>query len=104
MVPTKESLMIKSAYGVLRKYQRPELQCIFVFEIVCTLFWFCGVFIYGSATSSRCGFYCGFNASFGDAFKLNNVGFDRPPTIYTTDLVTVLGIAYYMKWLTSIRQ
>ena len=60
--------------------------------------------IYGSTTSSHYGFYCGFNASFGDAFKLNNVGFDRPRTIYTTDLVTVLGIAYYMKWLTSIRQ
>ena len=85
---------------VSKKYQRPKLRRIFVFEIVCTLFWFCGVFIYGSAASS----HCGFNASFGNAFKLNNVGFDGPSMVYIAGLVTVRGIAYYIKWLTSIRQ
>ena len=85
---------------VSKKYQRPKLRRIFVFEIVCTLFWFCGVFIYGSVASS----HCGFNASFGNAFKLNNVGFDGPSMVYIAGLVTVRGIAYYIKWLTSIRQ
>ena len=89
---------------VSKKYQRPELRCIFVFLIVCTLCWFCGVFIYDSAASSRCGFYCGFNASLGNAFMLSNVGFDQPPTIYTASLVTVQGIVYNIKWLSSIRQ
>ena len=89
---------------VSRKYQRPELRRIFVFEIVCTLFWFCGVFIYGSIASSHCGFYCGFNASFGNAFKLNNVGFDGPSMVYIAGFVTVRSIAYYIKWLTSIHQ
>ena len=85
---------------VSKKYQRPKLRRIFVFEIVCTLFWFCGVFIYGFVASS----HCGFNASFGNAFKLNNVGFDGLSMVYIAGLVTVRGIAYYIKWLTSIRQ
>lgn len=62
------------------------------------------MFIYGSAASSRYGFYCGFNASFGNAFRLSNVGFDGPLTVYTFGLVTVWGIAYYIKWPTFIRQ
>ena len=71
-----------------------------VFFIVCTLYWFCGVFIYGSATSSR----CGFNASLGNAFMLSNVGFNGPPMVYTVGLVIVRGIVYYIKWLSSICQ
>ena len=69
---------------------------------MCTLYWFCGVFIYGSATSSRCGFYCGFNASLGNVSMLSNVGFNGPLTVYITGLVIVRGIVYYIKWLSSI--
>ena len=41
---------------------------------------------------------------FGNAFKLSNVGFDGPPTVYTANIVTVRGIVYHIKWLVSIRQ
>ena len=68
--------------------------------IVCTLYWLCGVFIYGSVASSR----CDFNASLGNASMLSNVGFDGPPTIYTVGLITVWGIIYYIEWLSSIHQ
>ena len=74
------------------------------FLIVCTLYWFCGVFIYGFVASSCCGPYCGFNASLGNASMFSNVGFDGPPMVYTVGLVTVRGIVYYIKRLPSIRQ
>ena len=68
-----------------REYQRLEL-CILIIR---TLYWFCGGFIYGATASSRCGFYCSFNASIGNASMLSNVGFDGPPTVYTAGLVIV---------------
>ena len=71
---------------------------------MCTLFWFWRVFIYGFTTSRRCGLYCSLNASFGNAFRLNNVGFDEPPMVYTIGLVIIQGIEYFIKWLVSIRQ
>ena len=67
---------------------------------MCTLYWFCGVFIYGSSASS----HCGFNASLGNASTLSNVGLDGPPTVYTAGLVTIRGIVYYIKWLSSVCQ
>ena len=68
--------------------------------IIRTLYWFCGVFIYGVASSS----HCGFNASLDNASMLINVGFDGPPTVYTASFVTIRGIVYYIKWLSSICQ
>ena len=68
--------------------------------IVYTLYWFCGVFIYGSATSS----HCGFNASLGNASMLNNVGFNGSPTVYTVGIIIVRGIIYYIECLSCIRQ
>ena len=68
------------------------------------MFWFLRVFIYGFTTSSQCGLYYGFNTSFGNAFRLSNVGFDESPRVYTAGLVTIRGIEYYIKWLVSIRQ
>ena len=62
------------------------------------------MFIYGATTSSSCDFYCGFNASFGNAFRLSNVGFDGAPKVYIAGLVIVWGIACCIKWLTFIRQ
>ena len=41
---------------------------------------------------------------FGNTFRLSNVGFDGPPTIYIASIVTVRGIVYHIKWLVSIRQ
>ena len=68
--------------------------------IVYTLYWFCGVFIYGSATSS----HCGFNAFLGNASMLNNVGFNGSPTVYTVGIIIVRGIIYYIECLSCIRQ
>ena len=68
--------------------------------IICTLYWF----IYGATASNRCGFYCGFNTSLGNASMLSNVGLDGPLTVYTTGLVIVQGIIYCIEWLSSIRQ
>ena len=39
---------------------------------------------------------------FGNTFRLSNVGFDRPLTVYTVGIVTVRGIVYHIKWLVSI--
>ena len=83
VVPAKESLMINSAYGSFKKVS--EIRVMVCLLIVCTLYWLCGVFIYGSVASSR----CDFNASLGNASMLSNVGFDGPPTIYTVGLITV---------------
>ena len=94
--------MIKSAYGSFKRIS--EIRVMAYLLIVCTLYWLCGVFIYGSAASSHCGFYCGFNASLGNASMLSNVGFNGPPTVYTVGLITVQGIIYYIEWLSSIRQ
>ena len=102
VVPAKESLMIKLAYGSFKRVS--EIRVMTYFLIVCTLYWFCGVFIYGSATSSHCGFYCGFNASLGNASMLSNVGFDQSPTVYAASLLTVRGIIYYIECLSSIHQ
>ena len=102
MVPAKESPMIKSAYGSFKRISK--IRVMMYFMIICALYWFCGVFIYGVASSSCCGFYCGFNASLGNASMLINVGFDGPPTVYTSGFVIVQGIVYYIKWLSSIRQ
>ena len=66
----------------------------YIFFIVHPLYWFCGVFIYGAALSSRCDFYYGFNASLGNASMLSNVGLDGPPTVYTAGHITVRGIIY----------
>ena len=41
---------------------------------------------------------------FGNAFRLSNVGFDGPPTVYIASIVTIRGIVYHIKWLVSIRQ
>ena len=98
VVPAKESLMINSAYGSFKKVS--EIRVMVCLLIVCTLYWLCGVFIYGSVASSR----CDFNASLGNASMLSNVGFDGPPTIYTVGLITVWGIIYYIEWLSSIHQ
>ena len=57
------------------------------------------MFLSGFIASSRCSLYCGFNTSFGNAFRLSNVGFDKPPTVYTAGFVTVRGIEYFFKWL-----
>ena len=92
VVPAKESLMIKSAYGSFKGIS--EIKVMAYFFIVSTLYWFCGVFIYGATASSRCGFYCGFNASPVNALILINVGLDGPPTVYTAGFVTVRGIVY----------
>ena len=102
MVPAKDSPMIKSAYGSFKRVL--EIRVMVYFLIVCTLYWFCGVFIYGFIASSCCGPYCGFNASLGNASMFSNVGFDGPPMVYTVGLVTVRGIVYYIKRLPSIRQ
>ena len=67
---------------------------------MCTLYWFCGVFIYGSVASS----HRGFNASLGNAYMLNNVDFDGPPMVYTTGLITIRGIIYYIDCLSCICQ
>ena len=83
VVPAKESLMINLAYGSFKKVS--EIRVMVCLLIVCTLYWLCGVFIYGSVASSR----CDFNASLGNASMLSNVGFDGPPTIYTVGLITV---------------
>ena len=56
--------------------------------IICTLYWLCGVYIYGFTASSRCGFDCGFNASLGNAFMLNNVYFDESLTVCAAGLIT----------------
>ena len=102
VVLAKESPMIKSTYGSFKRVF--EIKVMAYFLIVCTLYWFYGVFIYGSAASSHCGFYCGFNASLGNASMLSNVGFNRPPMVYTAGHVTIQGIVYYIKWLSSVRQ
>ena len=83
----KESPTIKSAYESFKRVS--EIRVMAYFLIECTLYWFCGVFIYGSTASSYCGRYCGFNASLGNAFMFSNVGFDGPPMVYTVGLVTV---------------
>ena len=70
------------------------------FMIIHTLYWFCGVFIYGSVASS----HRGFNASLGNAYMLNNVDFDGPPMVYTTGLITIRGIIYYIDCLSCICQ
>ena len=75
--------MINSAYGSFKKVS--EIRVMVCLLIVWTLYWLCGVFIYGSVASSR----CDFNASLGNASMLSNVGFDGPPTIYTVGLITV---------------
>ena len=102
MVPAKESLMIKSAYGNSKRIS--EIRVMACIWIIRTLYWFCGGFIYGATASSCCGFYCSFNASIGNASMLSNVGFDGPPTVYIASLVTVQGIIYCIEWLSSIRQ
>ena len=90
MVPAKESPMTKSAYGNFKKSIRDQSYNVSLYWKLCVpSFWLCGMFIYGSAASSHYGFYCSFNASYGNAFKLSNVGFDGPPTVYTAGLVTV---------------
>ena len=94
-MPAKESPMIKSVYGSFKRVSK--IRVIVYFFIVCTLYWFCGVFIYGSFASSHCGFYCGFNGSLGNTSMLSNVGFDGPSMVYTASLVTVRGIVYYIK-------
>ena len=101
MVLAKESLMIKSVYGSFKRIS--EIRVMAYFMIIHTLYWFCGVFIYGVASSSCCGFYCDFNASLGNASMLINVGFDGLPTVYTASFITVRGTVYYIKWLSSIR-
>ena len=98
----KESPTIKSAYESFKRVS--EIRVMAYFLIECTLYWFCGVFIYGSTASSYCGRYCGFNASLGNASMLSNVGFRGPPMVYIASLVIVRGIVYYIKWLPSIRQ
>ena len=90
MVPAEESPMTKSAYENFKKSIRNQSYGVSLYWKLCVpSFWFCGMFIYGSAASSRYGFYCSFNASFGNAFKLSNVGFDGPPTVYTAGLITI---------------
>ena len=85
----KESPMIKSVYGSSKRMSKSRVMT-YIF-IIFTLYWFCGVFIYGATTSSRCLFYCSFNTSLGNASMLSNVSFDEPPTVYTIGLVTVRG-------------
>ena len=102
VVSAKESPMIKSAYGSFKRVL--EIKVMAYFLIMCTLYWFYEVLIYGFVASSRCGFYCGFNASLGNASMLSDVSFDRPLTVYTAGLVTVWGIVYYIKWISSIHQ
>ena len=91
MVPAKESSMIKSAYGSFKRISKIRVMAYLL--IVYTLYWFCGVFIYGVASSN----HCGSNASLGNASVLINVGFDRPPTVYTVGFVTIQSIVYYIK-------
>ena len=98
MVPAKESAMTKSAYENFKKSIRNQSYGVSLYWKLCVLFFlFYGMLIYGSTVSSRYGFYCGFNASFGNAFKLSNVGFNGPPTVYTAGLITIQDIAYYIK-------
>ena len=105
MVSVKESSMTKFVYGNFKKSIRNQSYGISLYWKLCVpSFWFYGIFIYGSATSNCYGFYCGFNASFGNALRLSNVGFDGPPIVYTTGLVTVRGIVFYIKWPSFIHQ
>ena len=105
MVFSKESSMTKLVYENFKKSIRDQSYDISLYWKLCVpFFWFCGMFIYGFVASNCYGFYCGFNASFGNAFRLSNVGFDGPPTVYTVGLVTVRDIVYYIKWPTFIRQ
>ena len=101
-MPVKEALIIKSAYESFKKVS--DIRVMASLLIVCTLYWFYGVFIYGFVASSRCGPYCGFNASLGNASMFSNVGFDGPPMVYTVGLVTIRGIVYYIKRIPSIHQ
>ena len=102
VVPAKESPMIKLAFGNSKRIS--EIRVMACILIIRTLYWFCGVFIYGATASSHCGFYFGFNASLGNASMLSNVGLDRPPTVYTTSLVIVRGIIYCIESLSTICQ
>ena len=83
MVPAKESPMIKLAYGSSKRIS--EIKVMAYILIIHTLYWFCGVFIYGVALSS----HCGFNSYLGNASMLINVGFDESPMVYTVGFVTI---------------
>ena len=94
MVPATTSPMPKLVSESLleitqnSKITMSAFRCVFVPSIGAVR----AIYIYISLAPSHCGYYGGFNTSFGNASCFSNVGFDGLPTVYTTGLVTVQGI------------